>query len=157
MNEIVIRSAGENDTNAIANLWAEAVDYSLKFDPYYARNTDSKENFEKFIVAYLRREDADVILAKMDTNVIGYCLVVELERPPLTLNRKYGVVYDMAVTQNLRRCGIGTQLFDRAKNWFKNRGVRRIELNVLKANQSAVRFWKRMGFNPHIELLTQDI
>ena len=50
------------------------------------------------------------------------------------ITRDYGVIYDIAVDSHCRRKGVGTQLFQSMKQWFRERGIKHIELNVVNAN-----------------------
>ncbi len=154
MNPISIREATSEDVLSIVQLWIEAVDYAAKLDTYYARSDDGHLVFEEFIRGHLEFDTAVVAVGEKDKIIVGYCLGVQLERPPMAKERDYGVIYDMGVNQHNRRQGIGKRLFEFVKTWFNSRNITHIELNVLIANHSARKFWISLGFHPTIELLT---
>ena len=44
-----------------------------------------------------------------------------------------------------RRCEADT------KEWFKKRGLKRVEISVLKRNPISSKFWDKMGFDTYLE------
>ncbi|TET46362.1 GNAT family N-acetyltransferase [candidate division TA06 bacterium] len=49
--------------------------------------------------------------------------------------QSYGEIIDVAVKSTHRRKGIGTKMVSRIYEWFKSRGVNRIELRVAEGNE----------------------
>lgn len=49
----------------------------------------------------------------------------------------------------VRRGGVGQRLFAELRAWAETQGVNRIELQFIDGNQTAERFWKKMGFRPY--------
>jgi ribosomal protein S18 acetylase RimI-like enzyme len=52
----------------------------------------------------------------------------------------------MWVAPGYRRRGIGQLLVDEIANWARSRHVRSLELMVTSVNDSATRFYERLGF-----------
>ena len=88
-------------------------------------------------------------MALEDENIIGYIVVKEMNYPPVFLYEKFGYIEDIVVKSNYRRKGIGTHLLENALNWFRSRALKRIELNVVKENQSAYSFYVKHGFKDY--------
>jgi GNAT superfamily N-acetyltransferase len=63
---------------------------------------------------------------------------------------------DLAVTKQWRRKGIGVQLFNAAKQWFDSSGVKRVEVRVATSNETALGFWRKLGFKPYMETMYLD-
>jgi GNAT superfamily N-acetyltransferase len=89
--------------------------------------------------------------------IVGYCLAARATYPPVFRTQEYGMIYDMAVSAQRRREGIGELLFGEVRRWFESRGIRRIELRVLPANKLSTSFWKKQGFRPFLETLYREI
>lgn len=52
----------------------------------------------------------------------------------------------LAVKEKYQGCGVGTALFESAKEWAKSKGMDRIELNVYSFNRRAIEFYEKNGF-----------
>ncbi len=89
-----------------------------------------------------------VFLAAADENdiLVGYaiCMVHPNENPA---QRDYKSLYidDLNVSEEHRRCGIGSALLDRIKEEAKALGCYNVTLNVWAFNSSAIRFYEKSG------------
>jgi len=61
----------------------------------------------------------------------------------------YGGIYEIYVVSEWRNRGIGKKIMKHAFNWFKDRGVRTIRVEVLASNDEAISFYERFGFKPN--------
>ena len=61
---------------------------------------------------------------------------------------EWGTIEGCYVTELNRRSGIGRLLVEASLSWFRDRGIQRVELNVL-ANNAALVFWERVGFRAY--------
>lgn len=68
-----------------------------------------------------------------------------------------GYLADMYVLPTYRRQGIGSKLFDSAQEWFRENGVRKVELNVLAKNTVGINFWKSKGFEDRRLVLLKSL
>lgn len=48
-----------------------------------------------------------------------------------------------------RRKGMGQQLLDEMLAWARTKGAKRVELQFIDGNETAARFWSKMGFVPY--------
>jgi ribosomal protein S18 acetylase RimI-like enzyme len=55
-------------------------------------------------------------------------------------------VQSMWVAPGWRRLGVGQRLIDAVADWARGRGVRTLKLMVTSSNESAIRFYQRLGF-----------
>lgn len=86
-----------------------------------------------------------VFVAELDGEVVGYCLARIVEKPPVYQVKLIGEIGNIGVKEEHKRQGIGAALFARAKEWFAEKGVHHIEVEVATANPQAVGFWTKMG------------
>ena len=157
MDSLAIREAVNEDVSSIVKLWIETVDITKSLGPYFTRSDNGHITFAEFLSGHLNYERATVVVAVKDNQIIGYCLAFHLERPPIMVTRDYGIIYDITVDSENRRKGIGTQLFQTVKKWFKERGIKHIELNVINVNSEGRDFCKKIGLKPCTELYYQDL
>ena len=156
-SEIVLRDACKSDLDSIGGLWQEFMDFHKERDPHFARSVDGHERFKEFIAGHIDAETSYVLVAEEDGKVVGYCLSELAKYPPVYENLDYGTVIDLAVTERLRRSGIGEKLYRSAEAWFTDHDVNRIEIRVVVSNDVSTSFWKKMGFNPYVTTVFKNI
>jgi ribosomal protein S18 acetylase RimI-like enzyme len=61
-------------------------------------------------------------------------------------SRGFGVIQNLGVAHDHRRCGLGRSLLLRSLAGFRQAGVRRAYLDVTSHNTSAIRLYRRIGF-----------
>jgi GNAT superfamily N-acetyltransferase len=76
----------------------------------------------------------------MPGRVIG--LVQGRRRPPSDL-----MVFSMWVDPTSRRLGLGRRLIEAVEGWARGWGGSRVVLWVYSGNESAMRFYRRLGFD----------
>ena len=150
---IKIREATAEDTQVILLLWRELMDYHAVKDPLFTRAARGDANFKKWL-DHLRESDRGLVLvAEEDKTVIGYLLATETQKPPVFAETRMGVITDFLVSGTERRRGVGMNLVKTTVHWFREKGIERIECNVSMYNEVARKFWRRIGFDPYMEVL----
>jgi len=147
-----IRRATAADVPALLDLWSEYAEHHRRKDPIFSVTTNARASWSRWMRKLLRTRKTRVFVAEMGRRVVGFCTAQVALRPPVMKNRKYGAIFDFAVTQADRRKGIGRLLFSECKQWFLQQGLRRLELRVVPRNKDAALFWRRMGFRPYVEV-----
>lgn len=125
------------------------MDFHKQRDPHYTRAPDGAARFRDFVSSQLAAKDACVLVAVHGHLIIGYCLATLNHLPPVFAERLYGDIFDLAVTADYRRRGVGVKLFAVVQAWFKSRGVHRMETRVATTNEISTDFWRKMGFRPY--------
>ena len=156
-DKTVIRNATLDDLDVIATLWKEFMDFHKARDPHFTRSSDGHTNFADFIRKHISSEDSCVLVAESDSNVVAYCLATVANAPPVFEDTRYGSISDLAVTESCRRQGIGERMFTAARDWFKQRDIRRVEIRMALSNETSTNFWRKMGFEPYLETLVKEI
>jgi ribosomal protein S18 acetylase RimI-like enzyme len=151
MSETRYREAIEQDIPRIIELWKEFMDFHKIRDPFFSRSKEGPENFGKFILENLHKDNAIVYVAETNGEVIAHILATIQSYPPAFEMKRYGLVNDLAVSSAYRRIGIGQHLFYKAKEWFRKKGMKRIEIEVVLANEVSTSFWEKMGFKAYKE------
>ena len=155
--QVTIRDATESDVPAITDLWIEFVDFHARREPHFARAADGHKCFAGFVADHLAADTSLVLVAESDRRVVAYCLAAVRDRTPVFEPEAYGMIHDLAVTAACRRAGIGQQLLEAAEDWFRQRGIRRIEARVAVSNEVAGAFWRKVGFVPYNETVYKRI
>jgi ribosomal-protein-alanine N-acetyltransferase len=91
-------------------------------------------------LSLLRRDDAELWVAAVDGEVRGYAVVWYLADEAELGN--------LAVDPDWRRRGVGAELLEWSVARIRERGVRRIFLEVRPSNRAAQALYERYGFIP---------
>ena len=57
-----------------------------------------------------------------------------------------GWIYSLAVTPDLQRKGIGSQMMEEAENWLRQHGCTRAKLQVDEARGDVTGFYRKLGY-----------
>lgn len=106
----------------------------------------SKTELEKII----KNKNTPVYVATNEKNcVLGYVFcIVQTEESENLQPIKTLYIDDLCVDKNLRAKGVGTALYNFAKTLAKNLGCYHVTLNVWSLNESALKFYQKMGLVP---------
>lgn len=100
---------------------------------------------------WVAEEGAFFLVARSGGRAVGYALVLVHEGSPTWIEpRRFAVVQDLAVASDQQGRGLGRALLDRVHD---ESGCDVVELAVLSANEPALRFYERLGFERRVETL----
>lgn len=154
---IIIRKAVVEDIPSILELWKEMMDFHKERDRIFSRSETGHEGFAGYVKGLIASETSHVVIAETDKEITGYCLAMIEPYPPVLEMKEYGLIQDIAVTKKYRRYGIGQKLLEEARNWFSEKGIRRIEARVATTNTISTGFWAKMGLKPYLETVFAEI
>ena len=129
-----IVKARQNDVPRICEIWKEFMDFHQKNDKHFSRRKNGHVKFGEFISGKISNRKALVLVAKIENEIAGYAIASIDNYPPVFIEKQYGAIYDLMVISEYRRKGIGKKLFVETKKWFKNKGIKRIEMSVSTKN-----------------------
>ncbi len=144
---MIIRTAQKKDCKRILELLGQVLDLHAEIRPdiFIAGTTKYTEGeLEKMLTDGFRR-----IFVAVDEydSVLGYAFC-EIREQPFSNNMvpfKTIFIDDLCVDKNVRSSGVGTALFERVKDEAKRLGCYEITLNVWEGNDSARRFYDKLG------------
>jgi aminoglycoside 6'-N-acetyltransferase len=150
---VSIRHATPADDAVLARLEHESAIHHATLDP------------ERWLVppldeigAFMRRrqdEGSEVLVAERDGNVVGMVefAVREPGHPGGARVRERLLDLGITVAEDSRGQGIGEALMRAAEDWARQHGVSRIVLDMASANTGARRFYDRLGYVEHGQML----
>jgi GNAT superfamily N-acetyltransferase len=154
---MLVRRAKRSDIDGILEVWKEHMDFHSEIYPLFARAEDGHVRFAEFLSKHWNDPDWALFVADEEGAIVGYCLATILDYPPVFHIRNFGFIQDMAVSAEFRRRGIGTELLERLVVWFKEQGVRRVELQALIGNEVSQSFWSKRGFAQYLSRFARNI
>ena len=146
------RRAKPEDSRSIAKLWSEYFDHHTSYDESYKRTATSEEEIDRYFAKAVNDSNTFLFIAENDSHIVGFILAEISKKPPCFVDRKYGFISDIAVTQDYRGRGIGKNLLRFAVDWFKSEKINAIETKVLMSNKSSTSFWNKTAFLPTIQI-----
>jgi ribosomal protein S18 acetylase RimI-like enzyme len=154
-----LRPATVSDEGQVAGLFAEIFRFHAQYDPLFTMAEGGGAIYAKWFVKQIGEPDSLALVAESAGTIVGFCLALLRQRSRIhdAAYRQYGEVNDLAVSRGYRRLGIGAALISQAEDWFRTRGVSRIEAKVAVTNPVSAAFWKRNGFRPYLESVFREI
>ena len=142
-----IRRAEKKDLKKVTELLSEVLEIHAKIRPDIFISGTTKYTDDELLEIF--RDDSRPVFVAVDDhdNVQGYAFC-KFERQPFSTNmRDFKTLYidDLCVDQNTRGQGIGKKLYDYVCAFAKENGCYDITLNVWEGNDSARKFYDRIG------------
>jgi diamine N-acetyltransferase len=147
--EVVVRDARLSDHDALCKLWRLTDELHARILPAFFRRSQrparSLEELEKIVSAH----DEIVRVATHATEIVGLVHVQLYDAPPAPqiTPRRRAHVDSLVVAEHLRRHGLGQRLMEDAAAWSRQRGAVEILLTVWQGNDTAKRFYEKLGFS----------
>ena len=85
-----------------------------------------------------------ILLAKDGNKLVGFIRGAIQERKDRA--KDFGLLQDIFVLPAYRKKGLAIKLLQDFESWVKQKGIKRIELQVDVRNRPAVDFWDKAGF-----------
>lgn len=145
---ITIRRAEKNDMKGILSLLSQVLELHAKIRPDLFIPGTTKYT-EDELLGIISSDETPVFVADDEGCVAGYAFCV-IKQPPFTTTMKpLKTLYidDLCVDENIRGNHIGTLLFDHVRESAKELGCQYVTLNVWEGNDSARRFYDKMGMS----------
>jgi GNAT superfamily N-acetyltransferase len=130
---MIIRDANRADVNAIFGLIRELAEYERA--PEQVTNTAAQLEIDLF-----DKKICDAIVAELDSVVVGFALYFTNYS---TWKGACLYLEDFYVKAEFRRQGIGEKLFEAVVEIAKQRGVKRMDWQVLEWNDPALSFYRK--------------
>ncbi len=157
MGDIAIRQARESDADAIVELWMGMMREHQAMDSHIRLAENAAEHYRSYLRMNLSAAAALVLVASEGDRPVGFTLAMLCPNLPMFEPGEYGYLSDMVVLPSHRDRGIGEQMLERARAWFRKRGVSCLQLQVYGNNDAGRRFWARAGFEGFLSRLWLDL
>jgi len=155
---VTIRKARQGDVGAVVELWKELMDFHKTVDPVFTRRRSGHKAFAEYLSKeYIGGDQRRAWVAQVGQKVVGFCMAVIEDYPPVLILKRYGHLEVLAVTKRWRGKGVGAKLLRRARKWFCEKGMSRVEVHYAITNELAAGFYAKMGFRPYLETVFMEL
>jgi ribosomal protein S18 acetylase RimI-like enzyme len=155
----MIRRATTDDLQAVGRLGALLLRAHYGFDRrrFMRPGPGVEDGYASFLATQLNSEDALVLVAERDRQIVGYLYAGIEPRNWKELRERAGFVHDVLVIEDARGLGIARQLMNAALAWMREQGVPRVLLWTAAPNEQARRLFERLGFRSTMVEMTREL
>ena len=148
-NKMNIRRAENKDLDSINELLRQVL-----MVHYNGRPDIFKKNAKKYkddeLLEIISDDEKPIFIAEEDGKILGYafCIFQQHINNNILTDIKTLYIDDLCVNEECRGKHIGTGLYEYVLDFAKNEGCYNVTLNVWSCNESALKFYEKMGLVP---------
>ena len=144
---MVIRFAKEDELEKINVLRKQVNDLHVEGKPDVFKHGFSEE-LQNYVYFIFKDPEQKIVVADKDGELCGFAILHHIYKPenPFMKVRDFLDIDEFCVDEKHRREGIATALIEFIKNFAKEQGYHRLELNMWEFNQDALAFYEAAGF-----------
>jgi ribosomal protein S18 acetylase RimI-like enzyme len=156
---VQVRKAERRDLEAVGKLGAMLVrtHYAFDHDRFLAPVEGTEKAYAAFLGRAIDSADACLFVAERDGAIAGYVFAALEPLNWKELRGPAGFIHDVAVAEEARRSGIGTQLIEAAVAWLRDHGAPRVILGTAAANTIARSLFLKLGFRETMIEMTLEL
>lgn len=143
MGEVILRRADLNDLERLLKFEQAIIDTERPWDPTIRIGGDV-HYYD--LEALLASPDVEVIVAEVDSVIIGSGYARIKSSEPYLSHREYSYLGFMYIVPEQRGKGINRMIVDELEAWSLSRGVTEMRLEVYDENASAIRAYEKSGY-----------
>lgn len=143
--QIIIRFAKESELVRVNELRKLVNDLHVEGKPEIFR-AGFNDELRDFIYKIWKDPEQKIVVAELNGVVCGFAVLHHIHRPenPFMLERDFMDVDEFCVDKEYRRQGIATKMMSFIRNYTKEKGIKRLELNMWEFNQDALHFMRQL-------------
>ena len=143
---VVVRRATRDDANEIAKLAMKLVEQHVGYDPVRFARLATLEGMAGFYGGQTDADDAAVVVAELEGEIIGFAYVGYEKRSYEDLAENSAWIHDIYIDEAARGAGAGKALIEAAREFAKELAATKLMLSVAAKNLAAQSFFKQVGF-----------
>lgn len=154
MEGIPIRTARRGDIPSLLLLWTAMMEENAKLEPRLAMHPHAKEHMAGVFGEWLHDPERILVVAEQDRRlVVGYAAGRVAPGTGWHAPHRVGEVTDCFVVPPRRRQGLARRMVGRLCDMLYELNVDTVRLQVAALNESALGFWKAIGWEVLEEIL----
>jgi GNAT superfamily N-acetyltransferase len=153
MPKSLLRPAVEHDLAGMSALWYEHAALLAQQDSRWVLLPNARSAWESAVRSWLADADVCSLVVEEADGLNGYIVGALQASPPGFSPLMIGVVRSLAVDAHHHSAGTARLLFGGARDWFRQRGVTQIVVDVPKRAAIEQAFWRAQNGVPWMERL----
>jgi ribosomal protein S18 acetylase RimI-like enzyme len=134
-----IDRAKEEDLDKLAELYLEGY---RGLEEYSYTHPEDVRAYMRWL---WRRDPEGIFVARVGDDIVGF-VAGDANWFSKREHKKVGAIHEIVVHPSYRGMGIGQALMERILNYFREKGLSKVELWVGDENHSAIEFYRKFGF-----------
>ena len=157
---MTVRLAREEELSRINELRKQVNDLHVAGKPDVFK-PGFPEELQNFIRVIWKDPEQNIVVAEKDGTICGFAVLHHINRPENAFmkERDFLDIDEFCVDEAYRRQGVASAMIGFIKNYAKEKGFHRIELNMWEFNQDALAFYEAAGFSTfrrYMEMFVQN-
>jgi ribosomal protein S18 acetylase RimI-like enzyme len=154
-----LRLGTEADAPHLGRMAAGLVRLHHGFDPqrFMMIEGNIEEGYGRWLARETKNERAIVIVAELESAIVGYAYATLQDRDWMMLLDACGVVQDIWVDEPARRAGVAKMLLEDVFRRFREKGAPRVVLSTAAKNEGAQKFFEAVGFRRTMIEMTREL
>ena len=147
---VIVRFARKEDLERVNELRKQVNDLHVEGKPEVFKPGFCDE-LRDFIFAIREDPNKEIVVAEREGKVCGFAVLNHINRPenPFMFERDYLDVDEFGVDEESRRQGVASEMIRFIRDWAKEKGFSRVELNMWAFNRGALAFYEAAGFSTY--------
>lgn len=153
-----IRFAREDELEKVNVLRKQVNDLHVEGKPDVFKTGFGKE-LQDFVHAIWEDPEQEIVVADDNGQLCGFAVLHHIYKPenPFMYVRDFLDIDEFCVDKEHRRQGVATKLVEFIKDYAKEKGYHRLELNMWEFNQDALAFYESAGFETFRRYMEMEI
>lgn len=147
---MIIRFAKENELVRVNELRKQVNDLHVEGKPEVFK-AGFNDELRDYIYNIWDDPEQEIVVADLDGTICGFAVLHHIVKAatPFMYERDFIDVDEFCVDKDYRRQGVASEMITFIRNYAKEKGFNRIELNMWEFNQDALAFYEAVGFKTY--------
>ena len=117
------------------------------------------DELRDFIYTVWQDPQKEILVCEREGKLCGFAVLHAAEAPasPFKYARRFLDIDEFGVDESCRRQGIASAMIAWIRDWAKNAGFARLELNMWEFNREALAFYEAAGFSTYRRYMEMEL
>ena len=148
LSPVAVRLAREGELDRVNELRREVNDLHVAGVPDVFKPGFCDE-LRDFLYVIWKNPQQEIVIAELEGKVCGFAVLNHINKPenPFMFERDFLDIDEFCVDENFRRQGVASAMIRFILDFVKEKGFKRLELNMWEFNRGALAFYEAAGFS----------
>jgi len=144
---MIVRFAKDSELDRVNELRKQVNDIHVEGKPDVFKPGFGQE-LRDFVKVIWNDPEQEIVVAEDDGVICGFAVLHHINKPenPFMKERDFIDIDEFCVDKDHRRKGAASEMVSFIKEFAREKGFKRIELNMWEFNQNALAFYEAAGF-----------